>query len=491
MCAKSVKLAKQVAKNAFYRTLAKIIGNVSGILIAAILARILGPHEFGVYSLALSVSFLCISLADQGITATSIKYISYYHGKWDLVSLRTSFRYLVKLELTISLFITSLVVVFSGTLSFVFKDPSLRIPLIFAGIIVLFGTAINVVTSLFVGLQRFEYTLLKQILYEIFRWILVVPLSVLFLATGAVAGTCMAYAFTLIILVVIVLNKFRLFIFGDVGNLNKNKLNIFIGFMSLTNISTIILSYTDIIMIGVLLSTTDVGYYRAAVNVIVAVVGLLTVFDVLLSAFSRLSSAELKNVIVKVSKYSIIISFPLAVIIYYLSGEIIYLIYGSQYISSIPVLSVLSFILFPNAFNFIGPLFISRDKPECPAILTVISVILNIVLNYVLILKFGIIGAAVASVISRCLVAVLGIYLLYKYFNTTIFDLVIKSILGSFVMIIILKILPHLEILYYKIILSILLLMIYLVVMFAMRGLTIDDIVYLRKLLSSIFSRKQ
>ena len=478
-----MKLAKQVAKNTFYRTMAKIVGNVSGVFIAAILARILGPRGFGVYSLALSISLLCMSLADQGIIATSIKYISYYHGRQDLVNLRSYFRYFVKLELLISLFTSLAIIVFSGSLSSIFKDSLLKMPLIFAGLTVLFGATLNVVTSLFAGLQRFEYTFIKQVLYEAFRWLLVIPLSMLFFASGAVAGTCLAYAFTFIFLVSIILKKFKPFVFGNVKNISKRKIGAFIGFMSLTNVSSIVLSYTDIIMIGYLLSTTDVGYYRAAVTVIIAVIGLLTVFDVLLSAFSRFDDAELKNAVEKISKYSVALSFPLAIIIFYLSNNIIYIIYGCKYKYSVGVLSVLSLMLFPNAFNFIGPVFISKDMPEYPAMLTIIAMVSNIILNYIFILKFGIVGAAVATVASRCLMTVLGIYLLIRYFNVAICDLMVKSIFSVLVVVAILKVLPSMCSIFCKIVFSIILLLVYFVIMFIIRGLTVEDLIYIKELI--------
>jgi len=477
-----VKLARLVVKNTFYRTAAKIVGNVSGLFIAAVLARLLGPHEFGVYSLAITISLLCVSLADQGITATAIRYISYYHGKQDLIRLRSYFRYLFKLGLVVSMSISFVLIILSGYLSSVFRDPLLKWPLVFAGLLVVFSAILNITTSLFAGLQRFEYVFLKQLVYETSRWMFVLPLSILFFAAGAVAGTSLAYAFTLAILFLVILLKFKTFIFGITIDISKKNINKFIGFMSLTNISSIILTYTDILMIGYLLSTTDVGYYRAAVIIVIAAVGLLTVFDVLLSAFSRLDDAELKNAVNKVAKYSISLSFPLAVVLYYLSSNIISIIYGSRYIQSIDVMAILSFLLVPNAFNFIGPVFISRNMPEYPALLTTLAMILNIFLDYIFIIKFGIIGAALATVISRCLMSVIGMYLLVKYVKVSIFNVTFKSILSLLLVFYISKLVPISGVIG-KLVLSILLVLVYLIIVFVLGVLTLNDFKYLKKII--------
>lgn len=71
-----VQLARNVLKNSIYNSSGIFIGNVAGLILAVILARLLGPELHGIYYLALSVGLLLQVFTDLGVNATLIRYIS-------------------------------------------------------------------------------------------------------------------------------------------------------------------------------------------------------------------------------------------------------------------------------------------------------------------------------------------------------------------------------------------------------------------------------
>ena len=83
------------------------------------------------------------------------------------------------------------------------------------------------------------------------------------------------------------------------------------------------------------------------------------------------------------------------------SGEIVKVVYGVSYLpASLPLL-ILSPVIIFNSINFFETLFGAKEKPEYNSVISVASMSLNVVLNYFLIIKLGVVGAAIATTISR------------------------------------------------------------------------------------------
>jgi len=60
-------LARIVFRNTVYKTLSVLTANLVGLFVTIYVARALKPELFGIYSLALSVTFLLLTFTDLGI----------------------------------------------------------------------------------------------------------------------------------------------------------------------------------------------------------------------------------------------------------------------------------------------------------------------------------------------------------------------------------------------------------------------------------------
>ena len=67
---------KTVIQESFWTLIATLASRVGGLVFTILLARILMPAGFGLYSLALSISILFITFADLGINQTLLRYVS-------------------------------------------------------------------------------------------------------------------------------------------------------------------------------------------------------------------------------------------------------------------------------------------------------------------------------------------------------------------------------------------------------------------------------
>ena len=161
----------------------------------------------------------------------------------------------------------------------------------------------------------------------------------------------------------------------------------------------------DYFMISKILGEEQLGLYAAAYKIfeIVGMVG-TTVNSALYPTISVLfgeSREKLRRAYERIQKYFIIFSLPVAIIIFLFAEEIILSLYGNQYSESVNVLVVLSlgfcifFFTIPMRMVINNSEFIIKLVPY-----SVLTTALNIVLNLVMIPRYGIIGAALVTLIA-------------------------------------------------------------------------------------------
>ena len=110
----------------------------------------------------------------------------------------------------------------------------------------------------------------------------------------------------------------------------------------------------------------------------------------------------------------------LVVIIIIFSKDIVLLVYGQEYLQSSYILSILMFGTFIYAFYLFPVKSINyKKKNSYTAILAVIIMIINIVLNYIFIIALGSIGCAIATTLSNVLFVLALLYIAEKTFPIT------------------------------------------------------------------------
>jgi O-antigen/teichoic acid export membrane protein len=416
-----VQIARKVIKNSIYNTSGVLIGNIAGIILTIILARLLYPELFGIYHLALSIGFLLLTFTDLGINGTLIRYVSEAIGRNDEVLARSHFKYLCKIKLFLSFIISILIFLLAKPLAFyVFHKPSLSTPLELIGVFVLLNALLGFINSAFNAFQEFKYNTIRASVYEGLRLILI-PLFVIlgFSVCGALIGFCLSILGALMVLFYFLVKKHRSLFKGEVKRIDRRRILRFLSFLTIGSISGVVFAYVDSIMLGIFLPAEYIGFYRASYNIVVAIAGLTSITGVLFPVFTQLEGGDLNNAFQKVFKYSAILSFPCAFGLAFIAEPFVKVIYGIEYQPAVYPLYALSFLIITSSTDFFGTMFNAKEKPEYPAMVIIVSMTLNVILNYFLILRFGMIGAAIATVIST-------------YFNFISLGVLSKRVLGVF-----------------------------------------------------------
>ncbi|MCK4733569.1 MAG: flippase, partial [Methanophagales archaeon] len=408
-------------KNSIYNSSGVLIGNIAGIILTIILARLLLPELFGVYHLALAVGFLLLTFTDLGINKTLIRYVAYALGRNDETLARSYFVYLVKMKLFLSLLISISIFLFAEPVAFhVFHKPSLFLPLKIIAVFTFLQSLLSFTNNAFAAFQEFKYNTIRASVYEGLRLILI-PLFVLlgFSVYGALVGFCLSILGAFLILFYFLVKKHAFLFKGEVKRIDRKRILMFLSFLTIGSISATVFAYVDSIMLGIFMAVEYVGFYRASYTIVLAIAGLASIGGVLFPVFTQLEGSDLNNAFQKVFKYSTILSFPFAFGLAFIAEPLVKAIYGVEYLPAIYPLYVLSFLIIITPSDFFSTVFNAKEKPEYPTMVVIISMILNVILNYFLILRFGIIGAAVATVISR-------------YFNFISIGILSKRVLNIF-----------------------------------------------------------
>ena len=161
----------------------------------------------------------------------------------------------------------------------------------------------------------------------------------------------------------------------------------------------------DQVMINEILGSTEVGYYAVAVNLSavwfsIGVIICNSVFPAIINA-KKISEELYYLRIQKLFIFLVAISYALSISVYFLSEKIISVLYGEVFISAAPVLAIQIFsVIFVYLGVSSGRWMISENKSVLNLYRNLLGVIVNILANIFLIKKYGIIGAAYASLLA-------------------------------------------------------------------------------------------
>ena len=173
---------------------------------------------------------------------------------------------------------------------------------------------------------------------------------------------------------------------------------------AISSLSGFSFGWLDVAMLGILLGPAAVGLYETAWRV-TGVLSLLSVSlaNTLFPAISEKSSlgdlSKIGSLISDALFASLYIAIPGSLGLILLSEEILLVVFGADYTDAAILLSVLSLHKVLLAINSIcGQGLHAIDLPNKASLASVIGTIANLGLNYGLILRFGAVGAAVATV---------------------------------------------------------------------------------------------
>lgn len=213
---------------------------------------------------------------------------------------------------------------------------------------------------------------------------------------------CIFLALRIIILYKFVKNRYKkIFINIPESMATINKI-IFEGrFLWITNLSYILYSQIDKIMLSQFLSIESVGYYYLANMIINALYIMIPIVRQISFSDQIDKNESLLSMISKYTSYVFYLYVVIIIISNILIRSFIEMIYGIEYVDSVIVFNILSLTLLIRSLTiFRSNFYIIKEKNLVLMFSSIVSMIVNIFLNYILIRQIGLIGAPIATTIS-------------------------------------------------------------------------------------------
>lgn len=399
---------KKYFKNTFLLLTEKLFRIVLSFGIGIWVARYLGPKEFGIFSYAISLIGLLSIFVTLGLESIFVKEI-----------IKTP-------NLKGELLFTSFVIKFVG---FIFCLLIIWIFIIFNDEGYYLNSLIAILSAslIFQTLNVFDYyfqskVLSKYVVKSNFISLTITSLIKIYLLINnyalisfiivvVVENLLFAISLSVYFLKQSVLSEFNFQFKGDLAlKLLKDSSPLIVAAISVS-----IYMRIDQIMIKEILNETEVGYYSIVVRIseiwnFIPVILMNSLFPSLINA-SKISSNLLKSRIQSLYKLLFYISILIAITITIFSDYIISTLFGIDYLPSSEILKI---HIWSCIFIFIGvatsKFLIVKNLQIYFTFNYIIAASLNIVLNYVLLNKFGAIGATYSTLISYLFASYLGLF---------------------------------------------------------------------------------
>lgn len=420
-------------------------GNTLSTLILAvgsiIVARLLGPENYGIYSLTLVVPTLLIGLADFGVNSALTRYLAKLRaeGKNNQAASILKSGYLFKL--TIGVFTSTFCFLFADQLAnIILNRPELGSLVRIISIIIITQTIFNTSNAAFIGLEKMEHKALVMTLQSITK-VVSSPLLLIggFGVIGTLTGHISGYTSASLIGSLILLKHYRKLGKPSHNGLRSNlKIMLSYGFPLYLSVFIVLLSgqYRTIIL-AFFSSNIEIGNLNVATKLTSTINILVFPFSVLFPAFSKLTpdSKEFKRLFKISVKYTALLIVPASIVIAIISEEIVYAFYGYNYTLAPSYLSlhVLNFL-----FSGIGSMVtvhLLNGVGETKTILkaNVMRILTLIPLLPVLTMLYGVPGLLIATLLSVIPPILYQLYVAFKKFKLRLdINSTIKIYLTSF-----------------------------------------------------------
>ncbi len=422
----TISFILQKAKSRLVKDLAVVfIGNLFGAalgFIATILiTRILGPADFGLFSIALAVMGIVVQLSDFGISTGLVRFASLYF-KTNKIKAALLLKVSLKLKIIIAVSIFLIGFFLSDFLAInIFQKSDSIIPLKLAFIGAFGASLAGYIPATLQARESFKNYSLFILIEPMAKISLIGLLSLaLRLDLFGALTTVITIPFLSLLIGSLIIPKDFLKVAGNEKEPLKELFN-FSKWILVSILCTMLMIRLDILMLGYFRVTQEVGFFSAAYT-LASVFPLLTgtITTVLLPKVSQISNREqLRKYIIKSLKYSSFVVFPV-IILLFISRPLILFIYGSQYLQSANIFRILVVGLALSVIvNPISLIFYALNKTRIAAYLNISQLFANFVSNIFLIPRFGAVGAAFASLVVAMIgSSFVGLYVYFTLFRT-------------------------------------------------------------------------
>ena len=417
------KLTTKFMRNTSWLLFEQIFKMVLTLIVTSLMARYLGTHDFGLINYGLSYIIVFTTISNLGIDSIIVNEIIKNKDRTGTLIGTTILLRLI--SSVISIFLIYVIVKYLNADAF-----TLNVIIMIQSISLLFIIFDSIQYWFQSNLQSKYVVISKSVAFTIVSiWRLVLIFTEKSISFFAFATVLEAFIISLLIIVFYI--RFKgpklYFSFQTAKNLLLHARSYFIA-------GVLIMVYTQIdkIMLGQLVDATTVGIYSAALTI--ASLWMFIPNAIINSARPIIMALnnENKHVYIKKNKQlycSIIwIGIVASIFITLFSKSIVLLIYGDQFVESVDILVIL---IWSRIFALIGSVkaiwLTVENLGRYQVYFVGIAALINVVLNFILIPKYGATGAAISTLFAEVISALFTMLLFKK--TRPLFKLIVEAFL--------------------------------------------------------------
>lgn len=406
---------KYIFANIFWAMTGKIINMSAALLVGILVARYLGPENYGLMNYVISYVSIFTILANFGLDNIEIRELSRQPEKKE---------YILGTCLRIRFVCASIATLLVVATLFMYKVDYFTAIMILLYTSTLFTSCFNIVRNYFTSIVKNEYivkaeitrTLIGALIKIILLW-MKVPLEYFIIATIfdtilVASGYCLSY------------RK----IVGKISDWKYDKTIVFFLLkesfpLVLSGAAVIIYQRIDQVMIGSMIDNESVGYFATAgkfVDLVLFLPSVLTqtITPILVRTRENGTLQEYNKKKHQFVSIVVWVSILLAGIVSLLAYWLVYLTYGVKYLMAVPVLQIMAWKTVGMALSSsVGQIIIMEGIQKWAVIRNVMGCLVCIGLNLLVIPKYGIVGSAWVTIATVFISGSLANIFIPPYYN--------------------------------------------------------------------------
>jgi len=427
------KIAEDSTRGGFFLTLGNLVSNLVSAISVFIIARILGPELYGLYSISTVVPLLLLLFIDPGINQGLIKYSASLRVKGEEYRIPKLLFHGLSFKALFGLAAGLVCLIYSSEFARVILNRPEIAPFIqLASTLIIFQAIFETIGSAFIGMDRTEYSAL---IMNIQAGTKAAVSSLLVILGLGVIGALSGYIIGLIVASVIGIS---IFFYKIYRSLNRQRDNRDVNFSSNLKLlaryglplylSALVGGFAyqyQSILLAIFTPNQDVGNYRAALNFTVVISTFsIPMATALLPAFSKMKpeSEDIKKFFRLSVKYTSIIILPIATLMILYSNGIVGIIYGEDYATApyFLSLSAIQYYLIGLGSLVLGSFFNGLGETKTSSKISLMGSFIFIAVSPALIWLFKVSGLIISSLVSSLAASLYGLSIAKSRFKVQI-----------------------------------------------------------------------
>jgi O-antigen/teichoic acid export membrane protein len=434
LAGKAAEMAKVSAKGGFHLFWGLVVSTVVMAVSIIVLARVLQPQDYGLYTIALAAPGLIGTFRDWGMNLAVTKYTAQYSAEDKPGRVRSIVLVGLVFEVIFGLALSFLSLLLSGFIATdIFRRPITTLIEI-SSFTILAGAFSTAAGAAFIGWEQMQPNSVMLVLQALFRAVLCPMLVLLgFGASGAVVGYTVGLLGGGLVGVFLMLNIYK-GLSQENGFAEPLKVWETMKFMfqyglplSFSNIFNIFVLQFYNFLIAIYASNFLIGNYAVATNFAV----LLTFFTtpigtMLFPAFSKLDSGKdretLKVVFQTSIKYSCLLVIPPTVALMALANPAVSALFGAEYASAplfLALYAVNYLLVVFGAFST-GALISGQGETGLFLELAIVNVVTGIALAVLLVPTFGVVGLIITTILDAVPALAISLHWVKKHYDASV-----------------------------------------------------------------------